>query len=271
MKPTPHLPCLAFLILAASAASPCLAMMELEDVSPARAKELGLVVQATAAGPDAVRVSLEFDAKGELKSYSRVDLEIREGGKLLLSSSLKDEPSKPGRVAVSFAADRARLDRITLRVVTGVPFEMVGHDLRLKDFVDLKKLAAGPATLPAADAQFLAAVRQAFDARDATGLDAITCWDRVPAEMRKRLHDTYASLVAEKGAVFDFKLADLDPESADRDRTENGVTYRMNLPLTRQLEMKGMRPTDKQILFVLTFGVGEKDGKLFLTASAPVK
>jgi hypothetical protein len=37
------------------------------------------------------------------------------------------------------------------------------------------------------------------------------------------------------------------------------------------LEMKGRRPTDKTILFELTFGVGEKEGKLFLVGSAAVK
>lgn len=263
---------LAFLLVAAAVASPCFAVMDIEEVTPARARELALDLRAKPAGPDAVSVSLEFDTTGELKSFGRVDLEMREGAKLLLSSTLKEDHPGPGRVAVSFAADRAHLDHITLRVVTGVPMNMnmVGHDLRLKDFVDPKKLAPA-ATTPEEESRFLAAVRKAFEARDASGLDALTCWDRVPAEMKKRLQATYASLVAEKGAVFDFKLADPNLTFVDRERTEDGVTYSMNLPLTRQLEMKGMRPTDKQTLFVLTFGVGEKDGKLLLTGSAPVK
>jgi hypothetical protein len=140
MRTTLHLPLLAFLFAIAAVINPCLAMMSLEEVSKSRAKELGMVVRANAAGPDAVRVWLEFDAAGELKSYSRVDLEMRDGGKLLVSSTLKEDPSKPGHVIVSFAADRGQLDRITLRVVTGVSRDMVGHDLRVKDFVDLAKL-----------------------------------------------------------------------------------------------------------------------------------
>jgi hypothetical protein len=61
-----------------------------------------------------------------------------------MSSSLKEERSKAGLVVVSFAADRGNLDNITLRVVTKSPGqvvpEMTGYDLRVKDFVDLKKL-----------------------------------------------------------------------------------------------------------------------------------
>jgi hypothetical protein len=53
------------------------AMMEIEIVSVDRAKELGPEVRANAAGPDAVRVELEFEPKGALKDYNRVDLEIR--------------------------------------------------------------------------------------------------------------------------------------------------------------------------------------------------
>ena len=52
---------------------------------------------------------------------------------------------------------------------------------------------------------------------------------------------------------------------------EDGVTYRMNLPITRQLNMKAIDPRDNKTLFVLTFAVGEKDGKLFLLASARAK
>jgi hypothetical protein len=245
-------------------------MMSIEFVTKERAKELGMEIRSNPAGPDAVRVVLEFDVKGELKNFTRVDLEIHEAGKLQLSSSLRDESAKPGHVAVSFAADRAKLDQLTLRVVTqSAPRTMTGHDLRVKDFVELKN-AAGAA---AADeqAQFLAAVRKAFETSDAPGLDALTCWDRVPERQKQNLRTTYASLVADKGALYDFALVDPDPKLAAQDRTEEGVTYRFNLPITKELELKGRRLTDKTLLFVLTFGVGTKEGKLFLVALAPVK
>src|SRR5436190_13729534 len=78
------LTCLLFLT-----PSVCLAVADIETVSKDRAKELGLEVRANAAGSDTVRVELEFEAKS-LPSYSRVDLDIRDGGKLLLSCSLRE-------------------------------------------------------------------------------------------------------------------------------------------------------------------------------------
>jgi len=114
-------------------------MMSIEEVSKPRAKELGIEITANA-GPDAVRITLEFDARGEFKSYARVDLEVRDGGKLLVSSTLREEPSPPGRILVSFAADRANLDKITLKVVVQpAPRTMTGYVLRVRDFVDLAK------------------------------------------------------------------------------------------------------------------------------------
>lgn len=125
---------LAFLLVAA-VASPCLAYMPIEEVSPERAKELGMEIRSKPAGPDGVRIELEFKTAGELKRFSRVDMEIREGERWV-SASLREERPGPGRVVVSFAAARADLDKITLRVVTGAPLNMAGHDLRVEDFVE---------------------------------------------------------------------------------------------------------------------------------------
>ena len=139
MKAIPHLSILAFLL--AIAPNPCFALITIENVTRERAKELGMEIRSHAAGPDAVRIALEFEAKGALKDYSRVDLEMWDGGKLLISSSLREDKSNPGRVIVSFAADRANLDKITLRVVVqSAPRSMHGFDLRMKDFVDLDKI-----------------------------------------------------------------------------------------------------------------------------------
>ena len=91
--------------------------------------------------PDAVRVELEFPTKGELKLLSRVNLEISDGKKLLLSSSLLSEKdSKPGRILVNFTADRTQLDKIKLMVIVGDFDGRTGYLIRVKDFVDLSKL-----------------------------------------------------------------------------------------------------------------------------------
>ena len=113
------------------------ALESIEPVSKERAKELGLEIRSHAAGPGLVRVELEFETKDELKSFSRADLEIRDGDKLLVSSTLREDRPGPGRVVVSFAADRADLGKITLKVVAQ-PGERtrIGYEVRAKDFVD---------------------------------------------------------------------------------------------------------------------------------------
>ena len=127
--------------LLAATPSLCYALEGIEFVTPERAKELGLEVRYNAAGPDAVRVVLQFETKGELKDYSRVALEIHVGEKLVASSTLREEKGEPGHVVVSFAADRARLDQFTLKVVTQVsPRTRTGHILRMKEFVDPTKI-----------------------------------------------------------------------------------------------------------------------------------
>ena len=131
-----HFSLLAILFLALP--NWCFALMNLEDVTADRAKALGLEVRSNAAGPDAVRVELEFEIKGELKDFSRVDLIMQDGGTLLLHSTLQPEPSKPGHVVVGFAADRSQLDKLVLRVVTQTSKRSrVGHDLQVKEFVNL--------------------------------------------------------------------------------------------------------------------------------------
>ena len=126
-------------LLLVTTPSVCFAMMSIEHVSKERAKELGMEIRTKQAGPDGARIELEFETKGELKSFVRVDLEIREGEKSWLSATLREEQSKSGRVVVSFAADRVNLDKITLRVVVGAPMNLTGYDIRVKDFVELEK------------------------------------------------------------------------------------------------------------------------------------
>jgi hypothetical protein len=121
--------------------TPCLASMEVEQVSKARAKQLGMEIRAKTNGPNDAWIELEFKPKGELKEFVHVSLEIREGEKFLLGySPLKEKRSNSGSVVVSFLADRAYLEKIRLNVITGQPMNYTGHELRLKDFVELEKL-----------------------------------------------------------------------------------------------------------------------------------
>jgi len=121
------------------------------------------------------------------------------------------------------------------------------------------------------EARFVTAVRKAFEARDASALDALTCWDRVPQKSKENTQRGYTGLIGEKTCVFEFKLAEPDLKFVGHDQTEDGVTYRANLPITKQLEVTCRDKADKKILLVISYPVGEKDGQLFLLGSAPVK
>lgn len=116
------------------------ALMSLDIVTVKRAEELGLQIRANAAGPDAVRIELEFPTNDKLKGFERVDLIVEEGT-LRLHSTLKDESSAPGTAQVGFAADRQNLKSLTLRVVCRHgQRSLVGHDIKVKDFVDLNAI-----------------------------------------------------------------------------------------------------------------------------------
>jgi hypothetical protein len=121
------------------APSPCFALWVIAPVSKEGAKELGMEVRSTAAGPNHVRVELEFKTEDKLKDFSQVELRFDAGDNPTVTAALREDRSKPGRVVVSFTADRGQLDKINLRV--RVPEAAGGtiYDLRVKDFVEPKK------------------------------------------------------------------------------------------------------------------------------------
>jgi hypothetical protein len=102
------------------APSLCFALMIIEPISKERARQLGMELRLKGAGTNEFWVELEFTPEGELKDFSHVSLEIREGGKLLVGyAPLRGRPSDLGRVHVGFMANRAYLEKVILRVVTG--------------------------------------------------------------------------------------------------------------------------------------------------------
>jgi len=140
MKTLPHLA--ALLVLLAATCGPCLAMIEIENVTKDRAKELGIELRGKANGPKEAWIELELRPEVKLKAFHHVSLEIRgdEGKEFLLGwTPLESKPTATGSVIVRVMANRAFLEKVTLRVVCGALGEE-GHDLRVKDFVDLKTL-----------------------------------------------------------------------------------------------------------------------------------
>lgn len=81
----------------------------------------------------------EFKPGGDLKNFSRVDLRFGDGDNPPLTAPLQEDRSKPGRVVVSFNAERGQLDKVNLWVL--VPESRGGtiYHLRVKDFVDPDK------------------------------------------------------------------------------------------------------------------------------------
>jgi hypothetical protein len=136
MKTAFNITLLAVLLVAPS---PCFALWLIAPVSKEGAKELGMEVRSKAAGPNQVRVELEFNVEGKLKNFSRIDLRFGEGDNPPLTAPLHEDRSKPGQVAVSFTADRAHLDKITLWVMVPESLGGTAYQLRIKDFVEPKK------------------------------------------------------------------------------------------------------------------------------------
>jgi len=102
------------------------ALWEIAPVSKEQAKEMGMEVRSERAGPNHVRVELEFKTEGKFgefspegkfKDRSRVELRIGEGDNPPVTAPLREDRSKQGRVVVSFTADRTQLDKLTLWVM----------------------------------------------------------------------------------------------------------------------------------------------------------
>ena len=121
------------------ATSPCFALWGCMTISKEEAKQMGMEVRSERAGPNQVRVELEFKTDGWLKNFRGVELQIGEGDSSLVTASLQPDLSKPGRVVVSFTANRAQLDKARLSIT--VPIGPGGqiYVLRVKDFVAPKK------------------------------------------------------------------------------------------------------------------------------------
>jgi hypothetical protein len=132
--------CLAVLVLFVAPAGMCLAVISVGNVSKERAKELGIDLRVKPNGPTEAWIELEFKPEGQLKEFHHVSLEIRDGDQFLIGwTPLEAKRSGSGSIVVRVMANRAFLEKVTLRVVTGA-FADHGHDLRIKELVDLKNL-----------------------------------------------------------------------------------------------------------------------------------
>jgi hypothetical protein len=124
-------------ILFVVAPRPCFALWEIAPVDKEQAKKMGIEIRSIGAGPNDVRIEVEFKPEGELKNFDRVDLRI--GGDSGVTAPLKEDRSKPGRVIVSFSAGNAQLDKINLWIMVPESRGGIVYEIRVKEFVDPKK------------------------------------------------------------------------------------------------------------------------------------
>jgi hypothetical protein len=130
---------IAVLAIVLVAPSPCFASWEIAPVNNELAKKMGMEVRSEPVGPNQVRVELEFKTEGELKDYSRAELQIGGGDNPPVTAPLREDRSKPGRIVVGFTADRAQLDKLSLWVMVPENAGGTAYVLRLKDFVKPKQ------------------------------------------------------------------------------------------------------------------------------------
>jgi hypothetical protein len=123
----------ALAILLVVAPRPCFALWEIAQVDTEQAKKMGIEIRSIGAGPNDVRIEMEFKPEGELKNFDRVDL--RFGGDSGVTAPLKEDRSKPGRVIVSFSASKAQLEKIDLWIMVPEPLGGIAYEIRIKDFV----------------------------------------------------------------------------------------------------------------------------------------
>ena len=138
MKATFSIAAFAILLVAPR---PCLALTWGGHVSKEQAKELGMEVRSEPAGPNQVSVELEIKTNGALKRFtegSGVQLRLGDGDNPSLTARLQEDRSKPGRVVVSFTADRTQLDKLALRVYVPGELGRAIYELRVKDFIEPK-------------------------------------------------------------------------------------------------------------------------------------
>src|SRR5688572_8390056 len=120
-----------------AAPSQCFALTIIKDVSKDEAKNLGVVIQLSPAGQAGMRVSLEFEPKGKLKNFMRVDLDIRAGGKCLVSAPLLTSKPAPEKVAVSFCTQAENLPRSAFTIVVPeTERTRIGYQFALKNFIE---------------------------------------------------------------------------------------------------------------------------------------
>ena len=108
-----------------------------KEVSKEAAKKLGVTIRSQQNGEEGVAVWLEFNPQGELKNFTRVELEITAAGKSLVHAPLLTSRPTEDNVSVHFSADPAYLatSELTILVQDEKDTRLV-YQFKLKDFIE---------------------------------------------------------------------------------------------------------------------------------------
>jgi len=123
------------------------------------------------------------------------------------------------------------------------------------------------AASPQEEARFLTAVKKAFATQDAKAFLSLYYWEGVPDSIKAVAERTTPRFLKLGGTI---SLVPASSKTAKTEFVRDGVTYRFNLPVTKQIEVAHASPESKS-KGKLTIPVGEKDGKLYITSQAPAK
>jgi hypothetical protein len=110
-----------------------------------QAKELGIVMKHRSNGDAGIKVWLEFRKEGVLEGFTYCELRMTdEEGKHQVSTRIQPHPVIHGQpkelLSVAFSADQSKLEHCSFLIVSyGKGFGGVGHQLQVKDFIDLEK------------------------------------------------------------------------------------------------------------------------------------
>ncbi|MEO7297598.1 MAG: hypothetical protein ABI042_03365 [Verrucomicrobiota bacterium] len=121
---------------------------------------------------------------------------------------------------------------------------------------------------PAEEARFLGAVKSAFEKKDTKAFLGLYCWDGVTDFIKSVAEETTPETLAFK--VGSITLVNAAPGTTI-EFVREGVTYRNNLKVTKQIEVTYSRESKLKVTGKIIIPVGEKDGKLFITTAAPAK
>ncbi|MGV3719308.1 MAG: hypothetical protein ACO1SX_00240 [Actinomycetota bacterium] len=135
----PTLAVLAALVLTCGLAERCSALILLTDVTPEKANELGITVRSRTREND-VWVQMEFKTTGPMKNFKWADLEVKQGGKHLVTVPIlprkpaNDSPEESKQLA--FYIDPAALPNAAVTVVVyDAPLTGTGYRFKMKDFL----------------------------------------------------------------------------------------------------------------------------------------